>query len=323
MYNKTRTSTNFLEEFRRRADFFKQAKFDLDGAIRKLKFPDNIKKMELKIRNLIKCRDARPVPDENDPVVKEIAKLTKERVTALWNLASEYIRHGQRFCSLSPLSESDPSIAWLVYTLYYAIQVDYDLLQNGRPLMAFDRHISEKGFKYFSSSPILYRARLGAETLNKPYCGANISMPPRNKATAGRCNPVGIPYLYLATDIMTAIAEVRPYVGQFVSIGHFQLDVKNKHVILLPLKKINRLLGKGVPLPIHDWSCLSDILSTEFAKPYSMEDAHIGYIATQFVAETLRSFNLIDGFTYESSQTLNGINVVLFNAEKVVFKNHS
>lgn len=41
-------------------------------------------------------------------------------------------------------------------------------------------------------------------------------------AKEGRANPKGIPVLYLATDHETAIAEVRPWIGSYVSVAVFK-----------------------------------------------------------------------------------------------------
>jgi hypothetical protein len=48
-----------------------------------------------------------------------------------------------------------------------------------------------------------------------------MGMPPKEKTKNGRANPVGIPYLYLASTIKTAISEVRPDITDFVTVGEF------------------------------------------------------------------------------------------------------
>jgi len=45
--------------------------------------------------------------------------------------------------------------------------------------------------------------------------------PTPHHAAAGRANPEGIAYLYLADERLTAVAECRPWVGGFVSVGQF------------------------------------------------------------------------------------------------------
>lgn len=47
--------------------------------------------------------------------------------------------------------------------------------------------------------------------------------PPNDRATAGRINPVGISYLYASEEAHTAIVEVRPAIGQYVSVAEIEL----------------------------------------------------------------------------------------------------
>lgn len=47
--------------------------------------------------------------------------------------------------------------------------------------------------------------------------------PRRDRTKEGRANPKGIPYLYTANDKETAIAEVRPWIGAYVSIAELKV----------------------------------------------------------------------------------------------------
>jgi len=47
-------------------------------------------------------------------------------------------------------------------------------------------------------------------------------LPPADRAFEGRVNPKGIPCLYFATDMNTAMAEVRPWIGSYVSVASFR-----------------------------------------------------------------------------------------------------
>ena len=48
--------------------------------------------------------------------------------------------------------------------------------------------------------------------------------PPIEKATAGRANPLGIPYLYLCHDAETTLYEVRAVYLDKVSVGKFVIN---------------------------------------------------------------------------------------------------
>lgn len=85
-----------------------------------------------------------------------------------------------------------------------------------------------------SSGEVFYRARIGAvakaenyhymerrAVFYDPFRGTDIGAPPVGLAAAGRLNRPGVSFLYLASDMDTAIAEVRPHPGEFVSVGAF------------------------------------------------------------------------------------------------------
>ena len=86
--------------------------------------------------------------------------------------------------------------------------------------------------KMFSSGYSFYRARIGVEDKKrylglgfesenhyKPFSNSEIGSPPPYIASAGRINRPGVSFFYCATDIYTAISEVRPHPGDHVSIG--------------------------------------------------------------------------------------------------------
>jgi hypothetical protein len=50
----------------------------------------------------------------------------------------------------------------------------------------------------------------------------NRMKPLPHSAREGRVNPKGIPCLYLATDKDTAMAEIRPWIGSYISVGQFK-----------------------------------------------------------------------------------------------------
>jgi len=56
------------------------------------------------------------------------------------------------------------------------------------------------------------------------YGPGDSDAPPTIVASDGRVNPRYISYLYLSTDVKTAILEVRPYVGQQVSVARVRLE---------------------------------------------------------------------------------------------------
>jgi hypothetical protein len=79
----------------------------------------------------------------------------------------------------------------------------------------------------------LWRAQLGncwikqtqgEETFEAPCAYSAKRMKPLpDRASEGRANAKGIPCLYLSTRKETAMAEVRPWIGSYISLGLFKI----------------------------------------------------------------------------------------------------
>lgn len=157
----------------------------------------------------------------------------------------------------------------------------------------------------------LYRARVsGADGLLPAQLGA----PPVDKAVAGRANPVGIPYLYLAKDATTAMHEVRVGRHSYVSVGSFEVL---REVRLLALEDIDRpdffSEDPRSALELHEYM---RGLAHELRKPVAATDLYLDYIPTQYLCEKAKE-QLLDGVSYGSSMHEGGINVVLFREDAV------
>ena len=81
--------------------------------------------------------------------------------------------------------------------------------------------------------------------------------PQRDRAREGRANSKGIPILYLATSVKTAISEVRPWIGSEISVAQFKISRELKAIDLsighgesvLEHLTIAHLLGEDAPDP--------------------------------------------------------------------------
>ncbi len=82
-----------------------------------------------------------------------------------------------------------------------------------------------------------YRGRTEKHTLE------SMGAPREELASAGRANPWGIPFLYLAKDPETVIAEVRPWKGQRISIAEFELVEDVKIIDLFEAPKLESPFG--------------------------------------------------------------------------------
>jgi hypothetical protein len=172
-----------------------------------------------------------------------------------------------------------------------------------------------------------YRARIGvadkkrcpygvfeAEFHYEPYSNGEIGAPPPQFASSGRINRPGVSFMYCATDKYTAVSEVRPHPGDFVSIGKFSLrrDVRvfdlSKSLLLeyfhcdealdqyVPFQNLVRLINKVVP---------------------PSERQH--YSITQLIADCIRQLGF-DGIAFRSSVG-EGVNFVFFQSSILEFIN--
>ena len=132
--------------------------------------------------------------------------------------------------------------------------------------------------------------------------------PIKDFASEGRANPKGIPYLYVARDIKTAMSEVRPSLGEIISVGEFK-PVKELKIIDFSKHK-----GKFfVRLPTQkdiDEAVWRD-MDRAFSIPVSNSNFHPDYVPTQIIAELIKSLGY-DGIAFKSSIT-KGINITLFS----------
>ena len=184
--------------------------------------------------------------------------------------------------------------------------------------------------KYFKSKiqkkELFYRARIGyakKEETNEgffydptdedalvkyiPYKKSEIGAPPIESMSLGRLNRMGVSYLYLATDIETALTEIRPDPGHKVSIGCFRTKQKLKIADLdqafIAMAKTENTLEEYRYL-----NHIDQILSRAITR-----DERHRYLVTQFVSDGFRKLGY-DGIFYSSSIT-DGQNLLIFNPD--------
>ena len=138
----------------------------------------------------------------------------------------------------------------------------------------------------------------------KGFDAKNSGIPPVELIKAGRANPNSIGYLYLSEDENTSIYEVRPTIGQIVSIARFHVQ---KDLNIYDFTKSIPIETEGC---IKDLSMLFPYLGNKFSKPYNGEQEE--YLPTQYLAETIKNMGF-DGIRFKSSLNTNGINIVLFD----------
>ena len=139
----------------------------------------------------------------------------------------------------------------------------------------------------------------------KGYSGKDSTAPPTDKTPCGRANPANIRYLYLSEDKETPVYEMRPIIGQKLSIAKFRLkrDVKIYDLTSNPIN--------SDPNDSEDISLFKTI-GDMFSVPNDGQEYE--YIPTQFLAEQIKRMGF-DGLRFNSSLRRRGVNVVLFEPE--------
>ncbi len=153
----------------------------------------------------------------------------------------------------------------------------------------------------------LYRAQLGHEGERwgsevAPY--PTHRMKPKHRAAKeGRVNPKGIPCLYLADNVDTAISEVRPWIDAYVSVGHFR-TVRDLKIMDCAAQ------AKCVTNTSSSESVWGDIAKA-FSEPVTDSDDKAEYAPTQILAEVFQQIKC-DGIKYTSLLGKGGNSFALF-----------
>ncbi|MFP2421919.1 RES domain-containing protein [Pseudescherichia vulneris] len=221
-------------------------------------------------------------------------KFNPAQRTNLWDEFKDELRYQNRFFPKSSLYSS-------LFTSFHDKEVDGNfselLGQLTKPVYL--------GKEFF-------RARISDTILSS----VDLKMPPKGMASGGRANPIGISYLYLASNIETCISEVRPSNSSKIRISKFTLA---KDVVVLdltsPRKAISATVFEGDEVEdILNYTDLFETLSFELSKPILPDKSNIDYIPTQFLCEFIKSLGIYDGIIFNSSFG-HGVNFVFFSQE--------
>lgn len=169
---------------------------------------------------------------------------------------------------------------------------------------SIEKHLIPKEEKFF-------RARKGyIELENKsfeqiykiPFFGKNIAAPPCRVATEQRFNKAGTSYTYLGDSKETCFYELRPQVGNYISVGNFKFT-DDVSAIYLNNENDLSIWYKIITEPACD-------------KTFNY------YIVTQFISDVMRKVFNVQVLKYESIQ-YDGYNLVCFNNDKLKFVDYS
>lgn len=164
---------------------------------------------------------------------------------------------------------------------------------------------------------VWYRSRTHAKNVaHTPY---EMGAPPAELATHGRANPAGIPYLYLASSPDTAIAELRPHVGEMASVAKFTLceglsiiDLATPRQTVSPF-----VLEDDEEVGSLRWHLgFLEKLEDELKRPVLPNTAAVSYTPSQYLCEFVKSRGH-HGVRYASSVG-GGYNLALFDPARAM-----
>ncbi len=164
---------------------------------------------------------------------------------------------------------------------------------------------------------ILYRARIMDSNL--PYPPDEMGKPPKNISTNGRANPAGIPYLYLASDIDTAITEIRPHTSERVCVAEFKVllkplvaDLRNPRKTISPFSSLSD--EESITSLRNEIGFLCQ-LGEELTRPVLPKAAHLEYLPSQYLCEFIKHLGF-GGVMYRSAVGT-GTNFAMFDEESL------
>lgn len=158
-----------------------------------------------------------------------------------------------------------------------------------------------------------YRARISNK---EGFVKSDMFNPPADIAKAGRANPTGISYLYLADQIKTTLYEARASLFDYVTVGEFRAKED--------IKVINLRGDTYDPVLLAEQEELEDFLihlpfittlETNLSKPRRRSDNELDYLPTQYLSEFIKSIGF-DGVEFQSSLFSGGYNLAIFTPDK-------
>lgn len=143
--------------------------------------------------------------------------------------------------------------------------------------------------------------------------------PLAGRAREGRANPKGIPVLYLSTSMDTAMSEVRPWIGSYISCASFYLT-RNLDIVDL---SVNHDANTTFYFSEPDAPKKEEInwtnIDKAFSKPTTSQDDTAEYVPTQIIAELFKNEGY-DGLAYKSAFGDVGYNLALFDLDCAVLR---
>ena len=261
--------------------------------------------------------------------ISESGEILKNKIQGYWNLFSS-LDNAVKILN-NVISEIDTEILSadqkvdftddIYENVNYWDKLKNQLVWERRYLTDVNYLTDELGWDSFFDSQIilsktdeLYRARLHHISNENPYDNNNMFCPERSKATAGRANPSGIPFLYLSDNEETILYEIRASYLDEISVGTFKIKEEFAQPVLMAdftenptIFHPSRISGKIKSM------LLKQKISNDLSKPMRRYDSELDYIPTQFICEFIKVYTGVHGIKFRSSLHNSGNNIVIFD----------
>lgn len=214
------------------------------------------------------------------PIVGEDAGAMQE---VLWEEFASEIKYGNRFFLQHP--------------------IELSLLDNLLPVLE----------KEYPVDTIFYRGRVGQQA---GFQIGQMGKPPAKLASAGRANPQGIPYLYVAKSLATTVYESRCTYLDFLSVGEFRVAEPIRVISLQGIARISPFRwGSRLEYYLVYEKYLAK-LESELSRPLRRFDNELDYLPSEYLCEYFKSRGY-DGIEYGSALHAGGVNLAIFNDFKL------
>lgn len=248
------------------------------------------------------------IGDNTKLLLQEIVKDDYSTYVTLFenNVVLNCSRNPESLEIIKPLQISWKKFASEIKTTNrFHIQNALDLEKLQELLYRYKKPIN-KGRKF-------YRARISNQ---EGFEKVDMLNPPSDKAKAGRANPVGISYLYIADQVKTTLYETRASLFDYVSVGEFRAK---EDIVVINLRG-----DTYDPILLAEQEELEDFLihlpfittlETNLSKPRRRSDNELDYLPTQYLSEFIKSKGF-DGVEFQSSLYSEGYNLAIFTPDK-------
>lgn len=156
-----------------------------------------------------------------------------------------------------------------------------------------------KEYEDFISSEKIQKIKKRIEEGFQGFDASESSAPPRGIASAGRCNVEGVSYLYAAMEEHTAVAEIRPFIKDSISVAVLK-TVRDLYLVNFDFEPTAVVNGKDF---------LFNNIQRDFSRINKIQNSD--YLITQFIASLVEHLGY-DGLCFRSSLVKDGTNYVIF-----------